>query len=138
MRYFDRFEKLVAALVTLLALVTVYSYADQFVVGSVNSSTILQVGTASPTPITNIRVFSSSLTPVATTALIQTVEQTFTVAGLTTADKVVVNGPVPNSLCPPVTFRVSATDTLAIGFSVLTVAICTPSAGTYNIIAVRS
>jgi opacity protein-like surface antigen len=96
------------------------------------------VGAASPTAITNIRVFAPSLTPAITSAAIQTAEQTFTVTGLATTDKVFVNGPVPTSLCPPVTFRVSATDTLAIGFSTLTAAGCTPAAGTYNIVAVRS
>ena len=78
-----------------------------------------------------------SLTPVATSAAIQTVEQTFTVAGLLTTDKVIVNGPAPSSLCPPVTARVSAANTLAIGFSVLTAAACTPASGTYKVVVFR-
>ena len=90
------------------------------------------------TVITQIRVYAPSLTPAATAAAIQTVEQTFAVVGLTTTDKVFVNGPAPTSLCPPVTFRVSAADTLAIGFSTLTAAACTPVAGAYNIVAVRN
>lgn len=101
------------------------------------TATSIAVG-ASGTTITQIRVYGPTLTPVATTAAVQTTEQTFTVTGLTTADKVFVNGPAPTSLCPPVTFRVSATDTLAIGFSTLTAAACTPAAGTYNIVAVRN
>jgi hypothetical protein len=81
--------------------------------------------------------FSQSLTPATTSAAIQTVEQTFTVTGLLATDRVIVNGPAPNSLCPPVTGRVSAANTLAIGFSVLTAATCTPTAGTYKIVAFR-
>ena len=90
------------------------------------------------TVITKIVAYATSLTPAATAAAIQTVEQTFTVTGLTTADKVFVNGPVPTSLCPPTTFRVSAADTLSIGFTTLTAAACTPAAGTYNIVAIRN
>jgi hypothetical protein len=107
------------------------------VFSAVTATTSLSVG-ATPTAITQIRVYAPSLTPAATTAAIQTAEQTFTVSGLATSDKVYINGPVPTSLCPPVTVRVSAVDTLAIGFSVLTVAICTPASGTYNVVAVRS
>lgn len=78
-------------------------------------------------------VISASLTPAATSAAIQTAEQTFTVNGLQVGDVVNVSGPAPTSLCPPVTARVSASNTLAIGFSVLTAAACTPAAGTYLI-----
>lgn len=81
--------------------------------------------------------FSPSLTPAATSAAIQTAEQTFTVTGLLTTDRVIINGPAPTSLCPPTTARVSATNTLAIGFTVLTAAACTPAAGTYKIVAFR-
>ena len=90
------------------------------------------------TAITKIVAYAPTLTPVATAAAIQTVEQTFTVAGLATTDKVIVNGPVPTSLCPAVTFRVSEADTLAIGFTTLTAVACTPVAGVYNIIAIRN
>lgn len=104
---------------------------------TVTAATSVTVG-GSGTAITQVRVYSPSLTPAASSAAVQTAEQTFTVSGLTTADKVFVNGPAPTSLCPAVTFRVSAADTLAIGFSTLTAAACTPAAGTYNIVAVRS
>lgn len=93
---------------------------------------------ASGTSITQIRVYASSLTPAASSAAIQTTEQTFTVTGLATTDKVYVNGPAPTSLCPPTTFRVSAANTLAIGFTTLTASACTPASGTYNIVAIRS
>ena len=90
------------------------------------------------TAITLAKVYAPSLTPAQLAAAIGVSEQTFTVTGLTTADKVVVNGPAPTALCPPITYRVSAADTLAIGFVDLTAALCTPAAGTYNIVAVRS
>ena len=47
---------------------------------------------ASGTLMTQVRVFTPTLTPVAV-ATIVAAEQTFTVTGLTTADKVVVNQP---------------------------------------------
>jgi len=102
------------------------------------SATSLSLGAASPTTITNVRVYTPSLTPSQLSAAIGVSEQTFTVSGLTTADKVYVNGPAPTALCPPITYRVSATNTLAIGFVDLTVALCTPAAGTYTVVAIRS
>ena len=101
------------------------------------SATSIVIGSASTT-VTKIVAYSPTLTPAATAATIQTVEQTFTVTGLTTADKVFVNGPAPTALCAATTFRVSAADTLAIGFTVLTAAACTPAAGVYNIVAIRN
>ena len=103
---------------------------------AVNATVSLAIGGG--TAITKIVVYAPTLTPAATAAAIQTVEQTFTVTGLAVTDKVFVNGPVPTSLCPPVTFRVSAVNTLAIGFSTLTAAECTPAAGTYNIVAISN
>ena len=84
-----------------------------------------------------IIAFTPTLTPAATSAAIQTTEQSFTVTGLLTTDRVFVNGPAPTSLCPPVTARVSASNTLAIGFATLSAAACTPAAGTYKILVLR-
>lgn len=97
----------------------------------------LNIG-GSATPVTQIKVYAPSLTPAATSAAIQTSSQTFTVTGLATTDKVFVNGPAPTSLCPLVGARVSATNTLALDFTVLTASACTPAPGTYNIVAMRS
>ena len=105
---------------------------------TLTATTSATIGGATPTAITNIRVYAPSLTPAATPIAIGIDEQAFTVTGLTTADKVFVNGPAPTALCPAVTFRVSVANTLAIGFSDLTAAACTPAAGTYNIVAIRS
>lgn len=125
---------MVIALVVLLAIASI-AYAVTYGDVAIFKKGI-RVGGVGKSVITNVMVYSQTLTPTQTTAAIQTVEQTFTVTGLSTSDKVLVNGPAPTSLCPPVTFRVSAANTLSIGFSVLTAAACTPASGTYNIIAI--
>lgn len=93
-------------------------------------------GTA--TILSQIVVYSQSITPVATAAAIGTTSQTFTVTGLSTSDKISVNGPAPTSLCPITGYRVSSANTLQLDFSTLTAAACTPSAGTHTVVAIRS
>ncbi len=105
---------------------------------TVAATTSVTVGSSTPTAITNIRVYSLSCTPSATSAAIQTSVQSCTGTGLETTDKIVVNGPAPTSLCPLVHARVSAQNTLSLHFSVLTAAACTPAAGTYLVVAFRS
>ena len=90
------------------------------------------------TAITQLRVYTPSLTPTQIAAAIGAAEQTFTVTGLTTADKVIVNPPSFTVLCPMAWARVSGADTLALGFSNLAIALCTPAAGTYTVVAIRS
>jgi hypothetical protein len=109
------------------------------VFSAVTATTSLSVG-ATPTAITQIRVYSQTITPGQIAAAAGFSEQTFTVSGLTTADKVVVNvGAAPTALCEYVgRSRVSAVDTLALSFFNSTAALCTPAAGTWNIVAVRS
>lgn len=82
-------------------------------------------------------IFQASLTPTATAAAIATVQQTFAMVGLLTTDVLLVLGPAPTSLCPNVSARVSAADTLQLSFSVLTAAACTPAPGTYTVVAIR-
>lgn len=78
------------------------------------------------------RLVTVSLTPAATPAAIGTTEQTFTVNGLLTADSVTLhNATAHTSLCPAVSARVSAANTVAISFVTLTALACTPGAGTY-------
>lgn len=99
------------------------------------SLTGLKVG-ASGTSVSQVRIYTPSITPTITSAAIQTVQQTSTVTGLATTDKIYVMGPVPTSLCPMTNARVSATNTLQLDFSVMTAAACTPAAGTYTVYAV--
>lgn len=102
----------------------------------VAASDNLTVG-ASGTPITQMRVYTPSLTP-ASVATIVVAEQTFTVTGLTTADKVVVNPPAISNATGIAGARVSAADTLAIRFVNPTAGSLTPTAGTYTVVAFRS
>jgi hypothetical protein len=101
------------------------------------ASDSLQVGTTNGTPLTQVRVYSQALTPVAV-ALSTTAEQTFTVTGLTTADKVFVNWAANTAGIGIVGMRVSAANTLAITYVNATVGALTPAAGTYQIVAFRS
>jgi len=96
----------------------------------------LQVG-ASGTPLTQIVVYSAALTPVAVAAN-TTAEQTFTVNGLTTADKVFVNKPTAQAGLGIVNVRVSAANTLAITYVNDTAGSLTPASETYQIVAIRS
>lgn len=89
------------------------------------------------TAITKIVAYSQSL-DVASVAANTTAEQTFTVTGLTTADKVFVNKPSLNAGLGVVNARVSAADTLAITFVNATGAAIDPAAETYLIMAFRS
>jgi hypothetical protein len=96
----------------------------------------VQTGTDG-TLITQTKVYTPSITP-ASVAAATVAEQTFTVAGLTTADKVVVNPPAITNATGIAGARVSAADTLAIRFVNPTAGALTPDAGTYTIIAIRS
>jgi hypothetical protein len=89
------------------------------------------------TAITKMRVFSTLLTS-ASVAANTTAEQTFAVAGLTTADKVFVNKPAAQAGLGIVGQRVSAADTLAITYANVTGGSITPTAETYQIVAIRS
>lgn len=91
------------------------------------------------TQITNLQVYAQALTPAAVGAN-TTAEQTFTVTGLTTADKILfVNKPTAQAGLGIVGMRVSGANTLAITFSNNTGAGITTTAGeTYLIGAIRS
>ncbi len=84
-----------------------------------------------------VQYLSSNLTPTATAAAVGAVEQTFTVTGLIAGEAVNVSGPAVNPLCPLVAARVSAPNTLALTFAVLTAAACTPSSGEYYLLAIE-
>lgn len=91
----------------------------------------------SGTAITQARVFSQTITP-ASVAAATVAEQTFTVTGLTTADKVVVNPAAIANAVGIVGARVSAADTLAVRFVNPTAGALVPTAGSWTILAFRS
>ena len=89
------------------------------------------------TPLTKAVVYSQTITP-ASVGAATVAEQTFTVTGLTTADKVLVNLFPTGNATGIAGVRVSATNTLAISYVNPTAGALTPAAGTYNIVAIRS
>lgn len=117
----------------LLIFATTLAVADVF---RMETASIGPFGTGST--ITQLVIYAPNLTPVATAAAIGTSQQTFTVTGLSTSDKLIINGPVPTALCPNTDARVSAANTLQLDFTTLTAVACTPAAGIYNIVAIRS
>lgn len=104
--------------------------------GNISTSGSVSVG-ASGTAITQVKVYSQTITP-ASVAAITAAEQTFTVTGLTTADKVVCNPIATGNSTLVGACRVSASDTVAIQFCNPTAGALTPASGTYNFIAFRS
>jgi len=49
----------------------------------------------------------------------------------------VIGQPAPSSLCPLVAARVTAANTVSLYFTTLTAAACTPTSGTYFLMAPR-
>lgn len=102
-------------------------------------STFGQVVGASGTTITQIKVYTPTLTPADVAAADEYNEQKFTVTGLSTSDTIVVNPPamsdVPHSQL--IAFRVSAADTLALTFRSVS-GTHTPPQGVYRIVSYRS
>lgn len=97
----------------------------------------IAIGSAG-TSLTLVKVYSQTITP-ASVAANTTAEQTFTVTGLTTADKVTFNpGAAPTAGTGIVGWRVSAADTLAVTYSNNTAGALTPVSSTCLILATRS
>ena len=92
---------------------------------------------SSGTEITQIRVYSATINP-ASIAAATSAEQTFTVTGLTTADKVFVIKPSATAGVGIVNARVSAADTLAITFMNATAGAVDPGSESYTVVAIRS
>ena len=103
---------------------------------TVTGNTSVTVG-SSGTALTQYKLYSQSLAP-ASVAANTSAEQTFTVTGLTSADKVWVNKPTSQAGLGIVGVRVSASDTLAITYGNFTASPIVPTTETYNIVAVRS
>lgn len=106
-------------------------------VGSLRVTGPTAASAAAATPVIGMVVYTPSLTP-ASVATIVVAEQTFTVTGLTTADKVIVNPPAIATAVGISGVRVSAADTLAIRFVNPTAGALVPTAGVYTVIAIRS
>jgi hypothetical protein len=96
----------------------------------------LTTGVASGTSLSQISVYNQSL-DVASVNGLTSVEQTFTVTGLSTADSVVVNKPSLSAGLVVGNARVSATNTLAITFGNVTALPINPGAEIYTIVAIR-
>jgi len=100
------------------------------------SVTTLTVGAG--TSVTKIVKYAPSLSPVSVAAN-TSAEQTFTVAGLTTADTVFVNKPTAQAGLGIVGVRVSAANTLAITFGNFTASPIVPTAAqAYAVVAIRT
>lgn len=93
-------------------------------------------GATVPAKLPTIAFYSQSL-DVASVAAITSAEQTFTVTGLTTDDRVFVNKPTLTAGLGVVNARVSAADTLALTFMNATAAAIDPAAEIYEIVAIR-
>ncbi len=92
---------------------------------------------ASGTAVTQIKVYSQTVTPASVAANL-CAEQTFTVTGLTTADKIFINPVATGNATSAGQVRVSATNTLAVTYCNPTAGALTPAAGAANIVAIRS
>jgi len=86
--------------------------------------------------IPEIRTYQESLNPTSVAATTYS-EQTFTVAGLTTEDIVVVNPPALTSGLYVISSRVSADDTLSLVFYNSTGSPIDEGAGTYKISTIK-
>lgn len=89
------------------------------------------------TLMTQFRVYSQALNVVSVAAN-TSAEQTFTVTGLTTADKVTITKPTLTAGIVIGGARVSAANTLNVQFGNLTAAPIVPGAELYTIVALRS
>ena len=96
----------------------------------------LQVGIPDGTELTQARVYSSTINP-ASVAANTVAAQTFTVTGLTTSDKVLVNPGVDLGVGIGAV-RVSAANTLSVEFVNPTAGAVDPASSTWLILAVRS
>lgn len=102
---------------------------------TVTVATSLAIGGG--TALTKAVVYAPSLTPASVAANISA-EQDFTVTGLATSDKVILNNPAPTAGTGIVGVRVKLANTLSITFANFTSGALTPAAGVYPLIAIRS
>lgn len=110
---------------------------EELTVGNLSITGVTNDSAAAASPVTGLVVYTPSLTPASVSAN-SCDEETFTVTGLTTADKVIVNPPTISNDTGIAGARVSAADTLAIRFVNPTAGALTPTTGVYTTIAIRS
>ena len=96
----------------------------------------IRPGGAASTPLTQVVLYTPSLTPVSVAAA-TVAEQSFTVTGLATTDRVFAIAPGITAGTGIVNARVSAANTLLIAFVNATAGAVTPLAGTYQVVAFR-
>lgn len=89
------------------------------------------------TELSYVKLYSQTITP-ASVAAATVAEQTFTVTGLTTGDKVFANAAAIANAVGIGNVRVSAANTLAVQFVNPTAGALVPTAGTWQIMAFRS
>ena len=104
---------------------------------ALGAATATSVAIGGGTAITKIVAYSTAINP-ASVAANTTAEQTFTVTGLATTDKVIVNKPTNTAGLGIVNVRASAADTIAITFGNFTAAAIDAASETYAIIAIRN
>lgn len=107
----------------------------QSIAGAKSFTTSVAIGGG--TALTRIAVYSQSL-DVASVPANSTAEQTFTVSGLTTSDKVVLNKPSHTAGLVVANARVSAADTLAVTFANISGAPIDPAGEAYSVVAIRN
>lgn len=103
----------------------------------IDSTGPITTGNATPTAITNIRIYSQTITPASVAAAV-CAEQAFTVTGLATGDKIFINPAASGNATSAAQARVTAADTAAIMYCNPTAGALTPGSGTYTIVAIRS
>lgn len=102
---------------------------------TVAATTSLTLGAG--TALTKAVVYGPTITPGVVTANLSN-EQAFTVTGLTTADKVIINPVATGNGTMVGAARVSGANTLAVSFTNPTAGDLTPAAGVWAILALRS
>lgn len=111
--------------------------ASTLVTPALGVATATSIALGGGTAITKIVVYAATIDP-ASVAAATSVEQTFTVTGLTTADKVIVSKPTATAGVGIVNARVSAANTLALTFMNATAGAVDPVSEVYTVMALRS
>lgn len=101
------------------------------------------LGTEANLPLTKIQTYRVSLTPSSwsnhqTNFINVFTTQSLAVTGLAVSDVVFINGPGTSGGCGVVGAKIPAADTLVVNVLHATTGACTPAAGIYQIVAIRT